>query len=153
MMVNRQKNKGTKWERDLAKELNTLLDTDSWKRVPGSGALGTILKESRLMGDVTGNVEWLGNIVLEAKVGYGGSKQLAIKKAWFDKVAEEAEISHSIPAVACKFSNARTGVRHFIAFDIEVFAEIMKQGNAILKELEELYDRLEASERKLEENN
>lgn len=152
-MASKQKEKGSQWERDLAKELNELLDSDSWKRVPGSGALGTILGESKLMGDVKGNIDWLGNFLLEAKVGYGGKKQLTIKKEWFDKVAEDASPSFSYPAVACKFSNARIGVRHFIALDIHVFADIMNEGSKLLKELEELYDRLEQCESGLETDN
>jgi len=153
MMVNKQKLKGSQWERDLAEELNKLLNSDEWKRVPGSGALGTILGEPYLMGDVRGEVDWLRGFLLEAKVGYGGEKQFTIKKEWFDKIAEEAETKNAIPAVGCKFSNARSGVKHFIAMDINVFAEIMNQGSGMLRELENLYDRLGECERKLERDN
>lgn len=153
MMVNKQKRKGSDWERDVAKELNKLLNSSEWKRVPGSGALGTILGEPFLRGDVKGNVDWLRDFLLEAKVGYGGKKQFTIKKEWFDKIAEEAKTKNAIPAVVCKFANARTGVRHFIALDIEVFADILNQGSGMLRELEKLYDRLGECERELERNN
>lgn len=142
-MVNKPKRKGSDWERDVAKLLNKLLETDEWKRVPGSGALGTILHESFLLGDVKGKVDWVGQFLLEAKAGYGGAKQFTIKKEWFDKIAEEAEIKAAIPAVVCKFSNARSGVKHFIAFDLEVFAKLMNEGSAMYRELENLYDKLE----------
>lgn len=142
-MVNRQKKKGSKWERDLANLLNKLVKSSKWKKVPGSGALGTLLNESRLLGDVRGSVDWVGNFLLEAKVGYGGEKQLTIKKEWFDKVSEDAKAINAIPAVACKFHNARAGTRYFIALDLYAFVQLLNDGTALLEELEKLYDKYE----------
>lgn len=56
-MTNKNKRKGSDWERQIAKIMNEGFDTDRWKRVPGSGALGTILGESSLVGDVKGSFD------------------------------------------------------------------------------------------------
>lgn len=145
-MVNKQKRKGTDWERKLAKVFNKKLTDAEFKRVPGSGALGTIMNESRLSGDVKGKVPFLSKeFTVEAKTGYGGSKQHVVKKEWLDKIREEAEASYSIPMVACKFSNARTGAKHFVVLDFDAFIEIMEEGNKLYEDyikLQEKYDKL-----------
>ena len=45
-MVNKEKKKGTDWERKIADIFNKYFDTNVWKRIPGSGAIGTILSIS-----------------------------------------------------------------------------------------------------------
>ena len=103
------------------------------------------MNESRLAGDVKGKVSFLSKgFSIEAKTGYGGSKQLAIKKEWFDKCREEAENDYSIPLLACKFSNARAGVKHFIAMDFEAFTEIMEEGNRLYEDVIRLQEKLDA---------
>jgi len=129
----------------LAKLLARKLKNSEFKRVPGSGALGTIMHESRLSGDVKGKVPFLAKgFNIEAKTGYGGSKQLAVKKEWFDKCREEAENSYAIPLLACKFSNARAGVKHFIAMDIEAFTEILEEANKLYEDFIKLQEKLDA---------
>lgn len=121
------------------------MSNSEFKRIPGSGALGTIMNESRLAGDVKGKVPFLSKgFSIEAKTGYGGSKQLAIKKEWFDKCREEAENDYSIPIIACKFSNARVGVKHFIAMDLEAFTDIIEESNKLYEEVIKLQGKLDA---------
>lgn len=125
--------------------MNSNLREAEFKRVPGSGALGTIMSESRLSGDVKGKVPFLSKgFTIEAKTGYGGSTQHVVKKEWLDKVREEAEASYTIPLLACKFSNARTGAKHFVCMDFDAFYEIMNEAN-------NLYEALIRAENKIDE--
>jgi len=142
-MVVNQKDKGRRWERDATKKLNEKINDGSFKRIPGSGAMGTILKEPLLASDIQGSVPCLNQkLLFEAKVGYGGTKYMTIRKEWFDKVAEEAETALGIPALICKFDNVRVGTSVFVAFDIDVFADIMNEMNEMHKELMKVYDEL-----------
>lgn len=126
-MVNKNKIKGSAWERDLVDYLNKHLD-GTFKRVPGSGAMGTSLGEGLLMADVVGTVKGLAKkLRIECKTGYGGSTQMAVKKEWLDKVKTEAESTYSIPLLAGKFSGARTGVKQFIVLDIETFVYLLDE--------------------------
>jgi len=103
------------------------------------------MNESRLSGDVKGKVPFLSKeFNIEAKTGYGGSKQLAVKKEWLDKVREEAENAYAIPLLACKFSNARKGVKHFICMDFEAFADIMEEANKLYEDFIRLQDKADA---------
>lgn len=125
-MVNKQKRKGTDWERQLVKLIEENIEGASAKRVPGSGAIGTILIEPGLTGDVKARFKGFHpQFKIEAKTGYGGSKQITIKKEWFDKIKEEAQTDYSIPLLACKFSGARGGVQYFVAIDFSTFCDIM----------------------------
>ena len=143
-MVNKQKRKGTDWERKLVKICNANLTGAEFKRVPGSGALGTIMNESRLSGDVKGKLPFLSKgFTIEAKTGYGGSKQHVVKKEWLDKVREEAEASYTIPLLACKFSDAKKGAKHFICMDFDAFKEITEEANKLYEEVIRLQDKLE----------
>lgn len=144
-MTNKQKIKGTKWENDAVKRLNDF--AGKWKRVPSSGAMGTILNEPLLLGDIQGDTAFFNKkFVLEAKVGYGGSKQLTIQKEWFDKVAKEAESNFAYPGVICKFLDARVGVRHFISFDLDTFGEMLVYVKKLSDELDRVYTELSEKE-------
>jgi Holliday junction resolvase len=127
-MTGAAKRKGNQWERDLAEIFNKLIKKSNWKRVAGSGALGTIMFEPTLSADVKGKVESIPQeFKVECKVGYGGSTQLALKKVWIDKIREEAARSYGIPILACKFSGAREGTKYFVAMDVEVFADLINR--------------------------
>jgi hypothetical protein len=127
-MTGAAKRKGNQWERDLAEIFNKLIKKSNWKRVAGSGALGTIMFEPTLSADVKGKVESIPQeFKVECKVGYGGSTQLALKKVWIDKIREEAARSYGIPILACKFSGARDGTKYFVAMDVEVFADLINR--------------------------
>lgn len=110
--MNPNKVKGSSFERLLAEILNKLVRKSSWRRIAGSGALGTIMREPLLSSDVRGKVESISQqFNVECKVGYNSSvgkevKQFTLKKEWLDKVAEEAKGSYSIPMLAGKFWGA-----------------------------------------------
>ena len=125
MVIKNAKQKGTSWERDATKLLTELIGGSHWKRIAGSGAIGTILNEPLLTGDIAGKLEGVGkSIRAEAKVGYGGSTQMAVKREWLEKIREEAEGSFSIPMLFGKFSGARGGSKHFVVMDFAAFAEV-----------------------------
>jgi Holliday junction resolvase len=138
-MVNKQKQKGTRWENDLV----DLLEKDlggTWRRIPSSGALGTVLGESKLTGDVTGKLGYIKPLKIECKVGYGGAKQLTVQKEWLDKVSQEAILDNSLPVLAAKFLGARTGTKYFFTLDYNTFVYIMKQLEQQAEELKKLYE-------------
>jgi len=125
-MVNKQKRKGTDWEREAVKLLTEMIPGSQWKRVAGSGAIGTIMGEPLLSSDIVGEVTGIPKkFRLEAKTGYGGATQIAMKREWFTKNRTEAEGSYALPAVVMKFSGAQGGSRTVIGLDFEAFAEIM----------------------------
>jgi len=143
-MVNREKKKGFDWERKIAEIFNDKLAIKNWKRIPGSGALGTILNISSLRGDVKGNFNFMTKpILVEAKTGYGGSKQLTIKKEWLDKIKEEADTVYGIPILVCKFLNARVGVKNFVVMDMDDFLDLISEAESIYTELVEFYTKEE----------
>jgi hypothetical protein len=133
-MVNKNKVKGSQWERDAAELLNREFP-NTWKRIAMSGALGTILEIPSLQGDVTGKYSFFPiKFLAEAKVGYGGV-QMKIEKEWFDKIKEQASHSYSLPVVLLKFEKARTGVRHVICMDFETWNKIMSEMEDLKNEL------------------
>lgn len=125
-MTNRQKIKGSTFERLAVELLNTKIKNSRWKRVPGSGAMGTFLGEPLLMSDIVGDVGKIPKkFSVEAKVGYGGKTQFALKKEWLDKVREEANANFRIPMLIGKFSGATDGVKVFVVLDIDTFSELI----------------------------
>ena len=135
-MANPMKLKGSQWERDAAEIMNKLVRRSIWKRVAGSGAIGTIMAEPLLNSDVKGNVESIPQpFKVECKVGYGGATQFTLKKEWLDKVKAEAQNSYGIPMLMGKFSGAREGIRYFVVLDVEVFADLI---NRITEQKEEI---------------
>lgn len=131
--------KGTAFENQAVEILNKLIAKATFKRVPGSGMLGTILNEPGLSSDIKGKVESIPKeFRIEAKVGYNSSKaegvkQFTLKKEWLDKIQMEADQSFSIPFLIGKFLGAREGVKVFVVMDVEVFAELVNR-------ITELYD-------------
>jgi len=120
--------------------LNKKLQKANFKRIPASGAMGTLLGEPALTSDVKGKVEGISqNFRIEAKVGYGGSKQLTLKKEWLDKIADEAAMTYDIPLLMCRFSGSRSGVENFAVMDLEVLVDLLNLITAMSMELNELY--------------
>ena len=137
MSQNKQKDKGSRWEREAAELLSTEFP-GSWRRVPMSGAMGTILEIPDLNGDLRGNYSFFPQkFIGEAKVGYGGT-EMTVRKEWFDKVKEEASKSYALPVVLLKFEKARSGVRHVIAMDFHTWGIVMAYVEELRKEVEEL---------------
>ena len=126
-MVINVKSKGNNFERDLVKKLNTLLPGSEWKRIPSSGAIGTIMHEPSLAGDLNGRLQHFPTkFKVEAKVGYGGAKQFTLKKEWLDKIKQEALRTFSIPFLLGRFSGSRSGVEEFVVLDLDTFVELLK---------------------------
>ncbi len=151
-MSSPQKIKGAGFERLAVEILNTLIEGAEFKKVPGSGALGTSLFEPLLTADVVGKVNSIPKkFKVECKVGYNNSagkavKQFTLKKEWLDKVKMEADASFSIPMLMGKFDNVREGVKVFAVLDIEDFASIINHITLLQKELDlEKKSRQEAS--------
>ncbi len=128
-MVNKNKVKGSAWEREFVELLNSKILGADAKRIPASGAMGTTINEPLLQGDVRAKFKGLNKRSrIECKVGYGGDTQLTVKKQWIDKIKEEAKNSYSYPALACKFLGARKadGIKYFVILDLDTFSELME---------------------------
>ena len=125
-MPNPNKRKGSDWERQATDILNANIKRSRFKRIPGSGMIGTILGEPMLTSDIKGKVDSLEKeFKIEAKVGYGSPTQFTMKKLWLDKVKEEADANYGIPLLVGKFSGAREGVRAFVVMDLDTFCNLI----------------------------
>ena len=139
----KNKVKGTTFERLAVDILNAIVKKSVWKRIPGSGAIGTSMQEPLLTSDIVGKVEAIPRkFKVEAKVGYNPPrvkevKQFLLKKEWLDKVKMEADASYSIPILIGKFSGVREGVKVFVAMDVEVFAQILNHITKLQEALDE----------------
>lgn len=131
------KEKGTKWERDAVKILNYNIKNGNFKRVPSSGAIGTILNENILTGDIRGSVPSIPrNFKIECKTGYGGFKQMVIKKEWLDKITEESLRDLTIPILLGKFSGAKEGVKYFAVIDLETLVYLINYITSLHESME-----------------
>jgi hypothetical protein len=127
-MPNPQKRKGSDWERQATDILNANIKRSKFRKIPGSGAIGTIVGEPMLTSDIRGQVEsFTKEFKIECKVGYGSATQFTMKKLWLDKVKEEAAGSYGIPLLMGKFSGAREGVRSFVVMDMDTFCELINK--------------------------
>lgn len=139
------KQKGARWERDAVKILNEQYE-HTWKKVPGSGALGTILSIDELKADLVGRYYFLPFTFRgEAKTGYGGAKQLAVKREWLEKVRGQAEgaFLHEVPILIAKFSGSRSDVRYFTILDFDAFHDILEAAETLYNENIGLREKLE----------
>lgn len=135
----KNKVKGSTFERLAVEILNELIKDSEWKRIPGSGAIGTQLGEPLLTADIVGKVKGIPKrFKAEAKVGYGGEKQFVLKKEWLDKVRQEADATFSTPFLIGKFSGARQGVKVFTVMDVEIFAALINHISKLQEELHNL---------------
>jgi len=138
----KSKQKGNTFEHDVVELLNKKVIGGNFRRIPGSGAMGTTMGEPLLTGDVSGKVEGIPTrFKIECKVGYNTStdrevKQFTLKKEWLDKVGEEAKDALSVPLLFGKFSGARKGVQVFVVMDIDVFSNMINEISRLQKELD-----------------
>lgn len=138
-MVFKNKRKGSDFERQAVEILNAIVRNSTWKRIPGSGSLGTALGEPLLTSDIAGKVNSIPKkFKVEAKVGYGGAKQFGLKKEWLDKIAMEARATHSVPFLIGKFSGARDGVKVFVAMDVEEFSALLNHITKLQETVDEM---------------
>jgi Holliday junction resolvase len=141
-MTNKNKIKGSTWERDFVELINENINGAVAKRIPGSGALGTTLGEPGLTSDVVIRIPGFSKkFRVECKVRSGG-KMLTIEKDWFDKVKKEAEMDFSTPLVACKYLGARKseGIQSFVALDFFTFCVIINEMVSLKRELDLCYE-------------
>lgn len=137
MSPNPNKLKGSRWERELAQELQAFAELS--KRIPGSGALGTIVIDPRLTGDVVVKYKFLNKpFKVECKYGYGGSTQMTVKRGWMEKVCTEAEANDSYPALAIKFRDVTNGHK-----SAKMICMTVEDWNRMMGELSELFDDLQ----------
>ncbi len=115
------------------------------KRVPHSGAIGTITGIGRLAGDAVWLLPWLDDniIALECKHGYSDKgeerKSLRLKRDWFDKHLAQAQAMNFYPAFAMKFKfTAENGISKFVLIPFPVMEKILKHMDDTYLELEEL---------------
>jgi hypothetical protein len=147
MGTNKSKDKGSKFERDIVKILNDIIVGANFKRIPGSGAIGTIMGESMLTADVRGKVDnFPVDFKGECKVGYNSStgkevKQFTLKKEWLDKVWEQASGDYSLPVLFGKFDNARSGTKIFVVMDVDVFADLINRYTKVQRDLDTLQNK------------
>ena len=134
------KDKGSNFERLVVSLLNEGVNRGVFKRIVGSGAIGTSAHEPELTGDVKGEVYGLPNkFKIECKDGYGGAKQFTLKKLWLDKITEEARATFSIPVLIGKFSGARAGSTNtniFAVLSLEEFIDLLNHVTFLQEELE-----------------
>lgn len=145
-MVINAKQKGSGFEREAAKVLNEKLDGGDFKRIYGSGGIGTTLGIPDLVGDINGSVPGLQKkLKIEAKCGYRvikdkEVKSVSLRKEWFDKIKMEAAQSYGIPLIISKFDNVRDGTKYFVALDLDTFAYIINEMSALKRELDLSYE-------------
>lgn len=136
--------KGQKWERDAVEELNKQFP-DTWKKIPMSGAAGTILNVPELKPDLVGKyVHMDRRLAGEAKTGYGGSEQMAIQRKWFEKIAKQAIELYAIPILMFKFSGSRGEVRYVVAMSFQAWDELMLEYQKLYEENVALWAKLES---------
>jgi hypothetical protein len=118
--------KGKRWEREAANNLTK--GEGQWKRVPGSGALGSRIGDASLKGDAVGRYPWWRRpFRAEAKYGYGTSRQMQLQRAWVQKIRDQSKGSDSLPCLLLKFKNVTTGdpSAKLIVFDFETWNKMM----------------------------
>lgn len=141
-MPSKSKEIGARWERELAEKLGE--QAEYAKKIPGSGALGTILKEAQLTADVVAKYKFFQKLFkIEAKYGYGGEKQMTVYREWMEKVRMQSRDNSYIPAVAIKFRGVMSGDREsakWICFSIEDWNDMMKFLNELFSDMEDYWE-------------
>lgn len=147
MSRNKSKDKGTRWELEVRDLFNNEYgELSDFRRIPGSGAIGTQLEIPNLGADVVGTLAFLRKSIRgECKTGYGGKTQLTVKKEWLEQIREEADKTNSIPMLFAKFLGARGKSRIFVMMDWEALLDILDdlwynytEHVRLLKEIERL---------------
>jgi Holliday junction resolvase len=138
-MVNKNKIKGSTFERELVEDLNKDIKNGSFKRVPGSGAIGTTMNEPSLTADVVGKMPGFSKrFKIECKAGYGGKEQFTIKREWLEKIKMEAGKDYSFPMLAGKFIGARNS-KYFFVLEYADMLYLLDLIQDLQKEIDILY--------------
>jgi hypothetical protein len=141
--------KGSAFERQAVELLNLNLKGGTFRKIAGSGAIGTSMDEPLLTGDITGKIDGFPlRLKGECKVGYGGAKSLTLQKEWIDKIKREAVALHAFPFLMCKFSGAKKadGVQEFVVLDLEEFVYIFNFITDLKLEIDKIIMREEKEE-------
>lgn len=94
--------KGREFEKECA-----AIAGNRGKRIPRSGAIGTMIGIQALAGDFRWDLPWLKKKVIgEAKHGYGGSKSITVQRDWFAKIVKQSRSLDFYPVLALKFKFA-----------------------------------------------
>lgn len=147
MSPSKQRRKGDDFNRLIVEYLNTHLVSGKFKKIPGSGAIGTHIHESLLLADASGEISGFPKkIKLECKKGYSNkkgseSKSLSLQKEWLDKIKKEADTDFSMPILVGGFDNVRSGSRAFVAIDLDIFIQLANHITKLQKELDTIYDK------------
>ena len=119
------KQKGTRFENEAVEVLMGGIPNSEFKRVVGSGAIGTTMNEPLLTGDISGEVkDFPKRFRGEAKSGYNtlkDVKSVSVRKEWIDKIRKEASGTYSFPFLICKFDNVRIGTKQIVVLDVNDF--------------------------------
>lgn len=137
-MTNKSKQIGTRWEREATKILSK--NAKKVRRIPGSGAIGSVCSEPGLVGDIVLEYAFLNKpIRIEAKYGYGSDSSMAIKREWMEKIRKQAKASRSIPAIVLKFRDVTSGdieSAKWICFSFEDWLELVDYLNDLYSSFE-----------------
>lgn len=127
--------KGKQFEKDCA-----ALAGKRGKRVPRSGAIGTVEGIPRLAGDFRWDLPWLKKMVIgEAKHGYGGSKSISVKKEWFSKIYDQGKNLGFYPVLALKFKfSVHNGMTSCVCIPTDIMETMINDMENIWLELCEL---------------
>lgn len=156
MSKNRAKDYGTEFEYQFRNALNEVDGVEA-KRIPGSGALGTITGWNNLDSDVIFSVPGIPvSWKVECKAGYGkkgsGEKSMTVFQKWFQGIREQADKTQSIPLVAMKFKSARGEAKHIVGFDLRGFIQLLRYVVKLYNENVTLREKYEQREERLERN-
>lgn len=133
---NKNKNAGSAWERWISNEFNKEFGDGVARRIPGSGALGTQLRLNSLRGDVQLDFPFLSKkIVVEAKIGYGSKDSLRVQRDWLKSARKDAEPLNAWPMLFAKFKGAHGKEKYFVILDGHTVMEILKDIEALNREL------------------
>lgn len=137
--------KGKRWEREASKYLSKY--GGDWNRIPGSGAMASQLGDASLGSDMVGRYPWwTKNLRGEAKYGYGGSKQMTLKRGWITKNREEAAAARDWPCLVLKFKGVTGGdieSAKLICFNFDTWLAMMYELQELYEENIKLLERLE----------
>jgi hypothetical protein len=119
------------------------------RRIPRSGAYGTMDGFPQLTGDASWDFPWLTKpIVIECKHGYPAKNQkgksMILQREWFDKHLESAKNMELLPAFAMKFKfTAEDGISKFIVIPFPVMEKMLKEINNLYLEVKEYREQKE----------
>lgn len=114
------------------------------KRVPKSGAYGTVEGIPQLAGDARWKLPWLDSeIHVECKHGYSDKgqerKSMRLEREWFDKHMAQAKALDFYPVFAFKFKfTQQNGMSKMVVIPFPVMGKVLSTVNNMHERIEEL---------------